>query len=105
MLIISIKENESIDKALKRFKKKFEKTVLNIKTKDNISEPSQLSEILGNDKSFLKAVSEEILIEAKNLIKLLSSTRASSFKNPFNNKALSQSLENPKVCSTNKKFF
>jgi small subunit ribosomal protein S21 len=26
MLIISIKENESIDKALKRFKKKFEKT-------------------------------------------------------------------------------
>jgi len=27
MLIISIKENESIDKALKRFKKKFEKQV------------------------------------------------------------------------------
>ncbi|MBC8110578.1 MAG: 30S ribosomal protein S21 [Verrucomicrobia bacterium] len=26
MIIISIKENESIDKALKRFKKKFEKT-------------------------------------------------------------------------------
>jgi len=26
MLIISVKENESIDKALKRFKKKFEKT-------------------------------------------------------------------------------
>ena len=26
MLIISIKENESLDKALKRFKKKFEKT-------------------------------------------------------------------------------
>lgn len=26
MLIVSIKENESIDKALKRFKKKFEKT-------------------------------------------------------------------------------
>lgn len=26
MLIITIKENESIDKALKRFKKKFEKT-------------------------------------------------------------------------------
>jgi small subunit ribosomal protein S21 len=26
MLIIQIKENESIDKALKRFKKKFEKT-------------------------------------------------------------------------------
>ena len=26
MLIINIKENESIDKALKRFKKKFEKT-------------------------------------------------------------------------------
>ena len=26
MLIVQIKENESIDKALKRFKKKFEKT-------------------------------------------------------------------------------
>jgi small subunit ribosomal protein S21 len=26
MLIVKIKENESIDKALKRFKKKFEKT-------------------------------------------------------------------------------
>jgi small subunit ribosomal protein S21 len=26
MLVINIKENESIDKALKRFKKKFEKT-------------------------------------------------------------------------------
>jgi small subunit ribosomal protein S21 len=26
MIVISIKENESIDKALKRFKKKFEKT-------------------------------------------------------------------------------
>jgi small subunit ribosomal protein S21 len=26
MILISIKENESIDKALKRFKKKFEKT-------------------------------------------------------------------------------
>ena len=26
MLIVNIKENESIDKALKRFKKKFEKT-------------------------------------------------------------------------------
>lgn len=26
MLIVSIKENESIDRALKRFKKKFEKT-------------------------------------------------------------------------------
>ncbi|MCU0390304.1 MAG: 30S ribosomal protein S21 [Thermoflexibacter sp.] len=26
MIVISVKENESIDKALKRFKKKFEKT-------------------------------------------------------------------------------
>lgn len=26
MIIISLKENESVDKALKRFKKKFEKT-------------------------------------------------------------------------------
>lgn len=26
MLVINVKENESIDKALKRFKKKFEKT-------------------------------------------------------------------------------
>jgi small subunit ribosomal protein S21 len=26
MLVVNIKENESIDKALKRFKKKFEKT-------------------------------------------------------------------------------
>jgi small subunit ribosomal protein S21 len=26
MIVVSVKENESIDKALKRFKKKFEKT-------------------------------------------------------------------------------
>ena len=38
MLIISIKENESIDKALKRFKKKFEKkTVLLLHDEDKFA--------------------------------------------------------------------
>ena len=42
MLIISIKENESIDKALKRFKKKFEKTgvVKELRERQKFTKPS-----------------------------------------------------------------
>ena len=42
MLIINIKENESIDKALKRFKKKFEKTgvVKQLRERSKFTKPS-----------------------------------------------------------------
>ena len=42
MLIINIKENESIDKALKRFKKKFEKTSVlkQLRSRTSFTKPS-----------------------------------------------------------------
>lgn len=42
MLIINIKENESIDKALKRFKKKFERTgvLRELRTRSAFTKPS-----------------------------------------------------------------
>lgn len=42
MLIINIKENESIDKALKRFKKKFEKTgvLKQLRSRTSFTKPS-----------------------------------------------------------------
>ena len=42
MLIINIKENESIDKALKRFKKKFEKTgvLRELRSRTSFEKPS-----------------------------------------------------------------
>ncbi|MBS1489473.1 MAG: 30S ribosomal protein S21 [Bacteroidetes bacterium] len=42
MLIINIKENESIDKALKRFKKKFEKTgvLKELRARTSFTKPS-----------------------------------------------------------------
>jgi small subunit ribosomal protein S21 len=42
MLIVSIKENESIDKALKRFKKKFEKTgvLRQLRSRTSFEKPS-----------------------------------------------------------------
>ncbi len=42
MLIINIKENESIDKALKRFKKKFEKTgvLKELRSRTSFTKPS-----------------------------------------------------------------
>ncbi len=50
MLIINIKENESIDKALKRFKKKFEKTGIlrELRARTSFEKPSvkRRSEIL-----------------------------------------------------------
>ena len=41
-LIISLKENESIDKALKRFKKKFEKTGIlkSLRSRTSFKKPS-----------------------------------------------------------------
>jgi small subunit ribosomal protein S21 len=50
MIIINIKENESIDKALKRFKKKFEKTgvLRELRSRTSFEKPSvaRRSEIL-----------------------------------------------------------
>lgn len=42
MIIINIKENESIDKALKRFKKKFEKTgvLKELRSRTSFEKPS-----------------------------------------------------------------
>ncbi len=42
MLIVNVKENESIDKALKRFKKKFEKTgvVKELRKRSQFEKPS-----------------------------------------------------------------
>ncbi|MCE2732614.1 MAG: 30S ribosomal protein S21 [Cyclobacteriaceae bacterium] len=42
MLIVNIKENESIDKALKRFKKKFEKTGIlrELRSRTSFTKPS-----------------------------------------------------------------
>ncbi len=42
MIIISVKENESIDKALKRFKKKFEKTgvLKELRSRTSFEKPS-----------------------------------------------------------------
>ncbi|PIB36307.1 30S ribosomal protein S21 [Reichenbachiella sp. 5M10] len=42
MLIINVKENESIDKALKRFKKKFEKTgvLKELRSRTHFEKPS-----------------------------------------------------------------
>jgi small subunit ribosomal protein S21 len=42
MIIVNVKENESIDKALKRFKKKFEKTgvVKELRARTSFEKPS-----------------------------------------------------------------
>jgi small subunit ribosomal protein S21 len=42
MLIVNVKENESIDKALKRFKKKFEKTgvLKELRSRTSFEKPS-----------------------------------------------------------------
>jgi len=42
MIIINVKENESIDKALKRFKKKFEKTgvLKELRSRTSFEKPS-----------------------------------------------------------------
>lgn len=42
MIIVSVKENESIDKALKRFKKKFEKTgvLKSLRARTSFTKPS-----------------------------------------------------------------
>ena len=42
MIVINVKENESIDKALKRFKKKFEKTgaLRELRSRQHFTKPS-----------------------------------------------------------------
>ncbi len=56
MLIINIKDNESIDKALKRFKKKFEKTGIlrELRTRQAFTKPS-----IKHRKQVIKAVYKE----------------------------------------------
>lgn len=42
MIVVNVKENESIDKALKRFKKKFEKTgvLRELRSRQHFTKPS-----------------------------------------------------------------
>lgn len=42
MIVVNVKENESIDKALKRFKKKFEKTgvLREVRSRQHFTKPS-----------------------------------------------------------------
>lgn len=61
MLIINVKENEFIDKALKRFKKKFEKTGVlktlranNFYEKKSVSRRAQLIKAAYKQKMFAK---------------------------------------------------
>jgi small subunit ribosomal protein S21 len=53
MLIVAVKEGESIEKALKKFKKKFEKTgvVKQLRTRKNFEKPS-----ITNRQTRIKAV-------------------------------------------------
>ncbi len=53
MLIVSVKEGESIEKALKKFKKKFEKTgvVKQLRSRKNFEKPS-----ITNRQTRIKAV-------------------------------------------------
>ena len=62
MLLINIKENESIDKALKRFKKKFEKTgvLKQLRSRSAFHKPSVVRR-----KQVLKAVYKQKLSEGK----------------------------------------
>lgn len=54
MLIINVKENESIDKALKRFKKKFEKTgvLKELRARTSFEKPS----VKRREKSFARPI-------------------------------------------------
>lgn len=63
MLIINIKENESIDKALKRFKKKFEKTgvLRELRSRTSFAKPS-----VKRRQEILKAVYKERMYGNKN---------------------------------------
>ncbi len=56
MLIVSVKEGESIEKALKKFKKKFEKTgvVKQLRRRKNFEKPS-----ITNRQTRIKAVYKE----------------------------------------------
>lgn len=66
MIIISIKENESIDKALKRFKKKFEKTgvLRKVRAKSHFEKPS-----ISKRNTVLKAAYKQKLQVNENLMK------------------------------------
>jgi len=62
MLLINIKENESIDKALKRFKKKFEKTGVlkelrrrNYFEKPSVARREEIKKAVYKDKYITKA--------------------------------------------------
>jgi small subunit ribosomal protein S21 len=64
MLIVNVKENESIDKALKRFKKKFEKTgvLRELRSRTSFEKPS-----IKRRQEILKAVYRERMYGNKDL--------------------------------------
>jgi small subunit ribosomal protein S21 len=64
MIIINVKENESIDKALKRFKKKFEKTgvLKEIRARSFYEKPSITKRGVK-----LKAAYRQLMISKENL--------------------------------------
>ena len=60
MLLINLKENDTIDKALKKYKKKFEKTgvVKELRERDN----SSLNHLLKNERWLSKLDTSSLLI-------------------------------------------
>jgi small subunit ribosomal protein S21 len=65
MIIISVKENESIDRALKRFKKKFEKTgvLKQLRARTSFEKPS-----ITRRTQVLRAAYRQKMQEAEGLI-------------------------------------
>lgn len=63
MIIINIKDNESIDKALKRFKKKFERTgvLKELRSRTYFEKPS-----VQRREEFIKAAYRQKMQEAEN---------------------------------------
>lgn len=63
MLIINVKENESIDRALKRFKKKFEKTgvLRQLRSRTAFEKPS-----ITRRKQLIKAAYKERMFATEN---------------------------------------
>ncbi|RLC23103.1 MAG: 30S ribosomal protein S21 [Deltaproteobacteria bacterium] len=64
MIIVNVKENESIDKALKRFKKKFERTgvLREIRARNFYEKPSVKNRVMK-----LKAAYRQMMANKENL--------------------------------------
>ena len=63
MIVVNVKENESIDKALKRFKKKFEKTgvLRELRSRTHYTKPS-----VKRREEIIKAAYRQKMQEAEN---------------------------------------